>query len=331
VAVTIGTAPYSPQFSLAEQVIADPDQTSPARLADSAPAPQPVGSISVRTLSPTSLGVIAAMPAGCAAATHWLNHCINVRVVAKEGTGAPASPTDLIGGTLSGLLPRRTYTVAAFNTTWTGAPAYSPAVTQQVDLLDGAVPHVLQRPPTTVTYGSATTFEVRLTRASDGTALPTYPVRLYDVVNLGLAHLLAQATTGSTGLAVLTLRPAHTTRFTIVVPEQPWYISEGDPGYQPVVAVRPVLTLTSAHHTYGRGRTATLSGTLSPHLSATIRLQHYSGGAWHTVASTRSSSTGRYGFQVRLTSSGHPAYRVERSGDSLLVTGVSATLHLTVS
>jgi hypothetical protein len=342
--VDIGTSAYSPRFSLAEQVIADPDQTSPVRLADGAAAPRPVGGISVRTVSPTTLGVTATMPAGCPDATHWLNHCINVRVVAKEGTAPPESPTDgvavwpapdaaatdLIGGTLSGLSPRRTYTVAAFNTTWTGAPAYSPAVTQQVDLLDGAVPHVLQRPPATVTYGGAATFEVRLTRASDGTALSAYPVRLYDVVNLGIAHLLAQASTGSTGLAVLTVRPAHTTRFSVLVPEQPWYVSESDPGYQPVVSVRPVLSLTSAHHTYGRGRTATLSGTLSPHLATTIRLQHYSGGAWHTVATTRSSSTGRYGLHVRLTSAGRPAYRVERSGDSLLVTGVSATLHLTV-
>ncbi len=345
-AVDIGTAAYSPQFSLAEQVSADPDQTSPARVAESPPAPKPLGAISVQTLSPTSIGVSAtSMPAGCAASSHWVTHCVNVRVVAKEGTVAPTSPTDgvavfpapdaaatdLVGGTLSGLVPRRTYTVAAFNTTWTGAPAYSPAVTQQVDLLDGAVPRVLTRPPTTITYGSAATFEVRLTRASDGSALPAYPVRLYDVVNLAVSHLLAQASTGSTGLAVLTVRPAHTTRFSVLVPEQPWYVSQDDPGYQPVVSVRPVLSLASAHHTYGRGATATLSGTLSPHLAATIRLQHYSGGAWHTVASVRTTSSGRYGFHVRLTSSGHPAYRVERGGDALLVTGASPTLHLTVT
>jgi hypothetical protein len=285
------------------------------------------------------------MPAGCPAASHWLNHCINVRVVAKAGTTAPQSPTDgvavfpatdasatdLVGGTLSGLLPGRTYTVAAFNTAWTGAPAYSPPVTQQVDLRDVAVPQVVTRPPTTITYGSTATFQVRLSRTSDSAVLPAYPVQLYDVVNLAPAHLLAQATSGSTGLALLTVRPAHTTRFTILVPDRPWYSGQSDPNYQPVVSVRPVISLGSAHHTYGRGRTATLSGTLSPHLVSTIRLQHYSGGAWHTVASTRSASTGRYTFPVRLSSAGHPAYRVERSGDSLLVTGVSPTLHLTVT
>lgn len=225
-----------------------------------------------------------------------------------------------------------TYTIAAFNTYWTGPDTdeYSPALTQQFTFDDAAQLAVISRPPTTITYGASASFQVHLTRWSDGAALPSYPVELWDVVNDGPHSLLAHGTTGSTGLVTLTVRPAHTTTFSFNVPNEPGYDGAGDPSYQPRVLVRPVLSLGSTHHTYDRGRTAALTGTISPHLATTVRLQDYSHGAWHTVASERSSSLGHYAFHVHLRASGHPAYRVERSGDANLVTGVSATLHLTV-
>lgn len=99
-AVDIGSAAYSPEFSLSEQVIADPEQTSPARVGDSPPAPKPAGDFSVGVESPTSLHVgLTALPVGCPGTSYWITHCVNMRFVAKEGTSAPTSPSDGISVT----------------------------------------------------------------------------------------------------------------------------------------------------------------------------------------------------------------------------------------
>src|SRR5262249_48876943 len=98
-----------------------------------------------------------------------------------------------------------------------------------------------------------------------------------------------------------------------------------------VISVRPVISVHLSHSHVRHGSSITFSGTLSPHRASALLLQRETHGVWHTVATTHSSSTGSYAFHVRTSSRGSWPYRVERAGDHVLVTGVSASVHLTVS
>jgi hypothetical protein len=86
-----------------------------------------------------------------------------------------------------------------------------------------------------------------------------------------------------------------------------------------------------SHSTVRHGSTATFSGVIAPHLATTITLQDHTSTGWHRVTSVHATSAGRFTIHLRTTTRGTRAYRVERVGDGDLATGVSRTLHLTVT
>lgn len=77
------------------------------------------------------------------------------------------------------------------------------------------------------------------------------------------------------------------------------------------IALRPKVTAAMSARRVDVGRTVRLSGSVTSRLAgATVRRQSWYGGAWHTRATARVSSSGVYSFRIYLSWRGVKTFRV---------------------
>jgi hypothetical protein len=168
--------------------------------------------------------------------------------------------------------------------------------------------------PGVVPYGSKPVLTATVTRVVTGTpatAVAGVPTQLWAKVNGAATYQqVATGTTDASGHARWT-RPAATagTTYQVRVPAQGYVYPQIATSTARLVAVQPRLTAslsatrTLTTVTVRHGVTVRLTVRVIPAKVTTLRLQRYTGGAWHTLSSPR---TDRYGH---LTASYRPASR----------------------
>ncbi len=100
----------------------------------------------------------------------------------------------------------------------------------------------------------------------------------------------------------------------------------------PPPPVTPKLTVKLSHSRVRRGRSTTLSGTVSPYKSGTfVELQQRHGKSWRSVAKAELRLSGRFSFTIRAHSKGKFSYRVSVAATTGFNATASTTLTLRVT
>jgi surface protein len=190
--------------------------------------------------------------------------------------------------------------------------------------------------PTRVTRGETTTISGRLTRAGTTTALGGRSVRV---------QIRTQQTDGSwstwSGLTTVTTNSKGNYSFPHKTPRNAEYRAVftgqgsdlGSVSPRRRVNVAPKVTASLSTSSMTLGRTARLTGTVSPNLAGrTVTLQQRrADGTWRNVASQKLNSKSQYSFSIKPTKKGTFTYRVLIPAQHPYVQGVSPSRKLKVT
>ncbi len=183
--------------------------------------------------------------------------------------------------------------------------------------------------PSTITYGTMTTIQGRLT-AIDGSALAARTVRLY-VRQRGTTtwRLLSTRTTAADGTFGGTHGALSNLDYRASFAADGRYAAATRDGR---VNVAPAVSVASSATSVRLGGTVTMRGSVTPaHGGETVKRKQFVDGEWITVATATLSSTGTYSFPVKPRHKGTKYYRVVKPADADHVKGRSATVTLRVS
>jgi hypothetical protein len=109
----------------------------------------------------------------------------------------------------------------------------------------------------------------------------------------------------------------------------PFYATSTSPAVPVLVGVR--LTARSNRITMALGRTATISGQVTPaHRGQGIRLQHKQGRNWRTVQAKPLPASGRYYFAMRPRATGTSLWRIYKASDTDHIGAISPIFRLVV-
>jgi hypothetical protein len=188
----------------------------------------------------------------------------------------------------------------------------------------------LSSSPALVTYGSTASLRGRLLDAHSGTGLGNESIALFTRKHGATAwSYLGTALTHSDGRYSYTIAPRLNRDYLADFDGSDHTGSAAGPIE---VKVAPWITLTANRYTGAQGSTFVLSTSVTPdEAGASVRLQRYYGGAWHTIASRTLSTSSRTSFSVRPRTVGYLSYRVLRPASGGRVAGTSPAVKLHVT
>jgi subtilisin family serine protease len=203
-----------------------------------------------------------------------------------------------------------------------GVSAWAPSVRLTGSTLTSAVS------TSKVTYGASTTVSGKLTRAGTTTALNGRSVRVQmrtrqaDGTWSSWSNV-SSVTTNSSGNYSLTHKTPRNAQYRTVFTGSGTDLGSVSPNRS--VSVAPKVTSSLSTTSMTLGKTAKLTGTVSPNLSGrTATLQRRrSDGTWANVTSQKLSSTSTYSFSIKPTKKGTFTYRVVVPAAAPYATGVS--------
>jgi streptogramin lyase len=222
-----------------------------------------------------------------------------------------------------------TFSVQARNAAGTGPP--SPASAPVTPRIPTSV--VITSAPTPVTYGSAITVTGTVTKAGTKTPVAGLVVLLqYRAHGSGAAYQPAGngVRTSQSGTVTLRMTARFSVHVRLAVTAAGIYGGAASATATVTCLVQIGATLTPA--SIKKGKTATLSGTVTPALGgSTVYLQRKSGTGWVTISSQTLSSASGYKFVIHGSASGTFTYRVFRPASAAFGASASPAKTLTVS
>jgi hypothetical protein len=243
--------------------------------------------------------------------------------VTTDSAARTAMVTGLTNGTAY------SFTVAATNPDGTSPPSDPSApVTPRPP---AATTLTLTANPSSVLYSGTVQLSGRLQQAEVG-GITGETVVLERRPKAGASWTaLATVMTGGDG----TLDPPQTstpqahTQYRLRHPATPFYAASTSPIAVVKVGVR--LTARSNRASMALGRTATISGQVTPaHHGQRIRLQRKQGRTWRTVQAKPLPASGRYHFGLRPRTTGTSWWRIYKASDTDHIGAISRTFRLVV-
>jgi len=236
-----------------------------------------------------------------------------------QGTGTAATVTGLSAGT--------TYSFAAF--AYDEVPNDSAAATATMTT---PVPTSLEATASAsiVTYGQAVAVSGALTQGAAATPVAGATVSLSARPAGGSTwSVVGSRTTSASGTVTINHSPTANVEYQLAYAGGPGRLASASATVP--VDVRPILTASLSPKQIKPGKTATVSGTVTPaHAGQQVQLQQLVGGAWQVVQQAVLSSSGGYSFAVQGTTSGVFTYRVAKPADADHAATQSGSLQLTV-
>lgn len=183
---------------------------------------------------------------------------------------------------------------------------------------------------TTKTYGTAATLSGYLLHSVGGSAAPGRSVTLQSRPH-GSTVAWAKAgvaTTDSHGHVAFAVKPAVTTDYRLVFGGASTDLGSTSPTV--TVAIAPKITLVASHTTASYGVAITLTTTVLPNShGATVYLQRYYSGAWHTIGKLVLGSTSKAVFSIKPPK-GKTSYRTYLPARAGRIAGYSNTVLLSI-
>ena len=264
-----------------------------------------------------------------------------VGAIVRDVTGltAPYAPTDGRAVTIAtpttahdtGFTNKPVTTYAIWSTSSDGTPSAAPLVDEVPAAPIVPTSLSLQLSQVQLAYGIPVTIAGQLTRTVGTTTMPVtrQPVDLYGVTGGTTASVrLQHLTTDGVGRIRTSLRPYRTLKMTLKFAGDAF----SGPSTSNAAALRvlPRIGATVSPATIVRGETSVISGRTAPlYTNARVLLQTWSDHAWHSLAETRTSSTGSYSFTVRPGLGIHP-YRAVLTATAAWVASGSLPVNLRV-